>query len=62
MKKNAILQLGPNRFRDKTTLDNTLTALLLNGRIQVGKEGRTTIVKPKMINKTPAELLQGLDL
>ncbi|MBW5813342.1 YfjI family protein [Yersinia kristensenii] len=62
MKKNTILQLGPNRFRDKTTLDNTLTALLLNGRVQVGKEGRTTIVKPKMIYKTPAELLQGLDL
>lgn len=61
MKKNSILQYGPNRFRDKVKCEEVLTKLVNKGRIEIGKERRTTVIKPVSVNEIIDDLLEGIN-
>lgn len=62
IKKNDILQFGPSRFRNKKRLNEILERLFNNHRIEIGRENRTVVIKPIILNESLGELLDGIDI
>lgn len=46
IRKNIILQYGPNRFRKRILLDELLMILLTNGKVMINKSGNSTYITP----------------
>ena len=60
LKKNHLLQYGPNKFREKKKLDFIINILYQQNRIQIRKDKKTNyigIVQPRYTQNIPPELI-----
>ncbi|ELY6247418.1 DUF3987 domain-containing protein [Cronobacter universalis] len=49
IRKNTILQYGPNRFRDRNRTNELLSTLYSQGKISTYKKGKTLFIQPESI-------------
>ena len=45
MRKNTILQYGPNRFRGRGKVNELLSTLYSQGKIKAAKKGKTIFIQ-----------------